>query len=142
MFKVKEFIRLDRMQGATVLSPVKDKARRRRAGLRPSLTSPARGGLPAGRSGRRDDRLTIEQRDDDCFSEPQVTQVVAAVSSVAVAWLGSNGLPVLSTPKHRCNSLRIAAATIYLGLSRPWSFKRWRRAATSGFQRIAGRAGR
>jgi hypothetical protein len=27
MFKVKEFIRLDRMQGATVLSPVKDKAR-------------------------------------------------------------------------------------------------------------------
>jgi hypothetical protein len=32
MFKVKEFIRLDRMQGATVLSPVKDTARRRRAG--------------------------------------------------------------------------------------------------------------
>ena len=27
MFKVKEFIRLDRMQGATVLSPIKDKAR-------------------------------------------------------------------------------------------------------------------
>ena len=26
MFKVKEFIRLDRMQGATVLGPVKDKA--------------------------------------------------------------------------------------------------------------------
>ena len=60
--------RLDWMQGATVLSPVKDKARRRRAGLRPSLTSPARGGLPAGRSGRRDDRLTIKQRDDSCFS--------------------------------------------------------------------------
>jgi len=34
------------MQSATVLGPVKDKARRRRAGLRPSLTSPARGGLP------------------------------------------------------------------------------------------------
>jgi hypothetical protein len=31
----------------------------------PSLTSPAR--VPAGRSGRRDDRLTIEQRDDGCF---------------------------------------------------------------------------
>ena len=32
MFKIKEFIRLDRMQGATVLSPVKDKAHRGRAG--------------------------------------------------------------------------------------------------------------
>jgi len=85
MFKVKEFIRLDRMQGATVLSPIKDKARRRRAGLRPSLTSPARGGLPVGRSGRRDDRLTIEQRDDDWFSEPRVTQAVAAASSVDLA---------------------------------------------------------
>src|SRR3954464_11460834 len=84
--------RLDLRKGATVLGPVK--ARRWRAGLRPSLTGPARGGLPVGRSGRRDDRLTIEQRDDDCFSEP-VTQVVAAVSSVDVAWSGSNGLPVL-----------------------------------------------
>ena len=129
------------MQGATVLGPVKDTARRRRAGLRPSLTSPARGGLPAGRSGRRDDRLTIEQRDDGCL-ELRVTQVVAAVLSVAEAWLGSNGLPVLSTPKHRCSSLRIAAPTICLGLSRPWSFRRWRRAATSGFQRIAARAGK
>jgi hypothetical protein len=54
-----------------VLSPVKDKARRRRAGLRPSLTSPARGGLPAGRSGRRDDRRTIEQRDDG-FSSAEI----------------------------------------------------------------------
>src|SRR3954454_23451320 len=134
--------RPDLRKGATVLSPVKDKARRRRAGLRPSLTCPARGGLPAGRSGRRDNRLTIEQRDDGCFSEPPVIQVVAAVSSVEVAWLGSNGLPVLSTPKHRCSSLRIAAPTICLGLSRPWSFKRWRRAATSGFQRIAARAGK
>jgi hypothetical protein len=107
------------MQGATVLGPVKDKAHRRRAGLRPSLTSPARGGLPAGRSGRRDDRLTIEQRDDDCFSKPRVTHVAAAVSSVDVVCSGSNGLPVLSTPKHRCSSLRIAAATICLGLSRP-----------------------
>ena len=51
-----------------MLSPVKDKARRRRAGLRPSLTSPARGGLPAGRSGRRDDWLTIEQRDESVLS--------------------------------------------------------------------------
>src|SRR5918997_2858137 len=58
---------LDLKKGATVLGPVKDKARRGRAGLRPSLTSPARGGLPVGRSGRRDDRLAIEQRDDDCF---------------------------------------------------------------------------
>src|ERR671921_110388 len=77
--------RLDLRKGATVLSPVKDKARRWRAGLRPSLISPARGGLPAGRSGRRDDRLTIEQRDDGCFSEPRAIQVVAAVSSVDVA---------------------------------------------------------
>jgi hypothetical protein len=49
----------------------------------PSLTSPAR--VPVGRSGRRDDRLTIEQRDDDCFSDPRAIQVVAAVSSVEVA---------------------------------------------------------
>src|SRR3954469_11091184 len=83
--------RLDLRKGATVLGPVKDTARRRRAGLRPSLTSPGLGGLPAGRSGRRDDRLTIEQRDDDGFSESWVTQVVAAVSSVDVAGLGSNG---------------------------------------------------
>jgi hypothetical protein len=34
--------RLDWQQGATVLSPVKDKARRWRPGLRPSVTSPAR----------------------------------------------------------------------------------------------------
>src|ERR687894_2172305 len=66
---------LDLKKGATVLGPVKDKARRGRAGLRPSLTSPARGGLPVGRSGRRDDRLTIEQRDDGCFSEPRFTHV-------------------------------------------------------------------
>src|SRR4051812_30555515 len=58
---------LDLRKDATGLGPVKDKARRRRAGLRPSLTSPARGGLPAGRSGRRDDRLIIKQRDDDGF---------------------------------------------------------------------------
>src|SRR3954462_14246666 len=133
---------LDLRKGATVLGPVKDTARRGRAGLRPSLTSPARGGLPAGRSGRRDDRLIIEQRDDGCFLESRVTQVVAAVLSVAEPWLGSNSLPVLSTPKHRCSSLRIAAPTICLGLSRPWSFRRWRRAATSGFQRSAARAGR
>src|SRR5215217_8249021 len=122
------------MQSATVLGPVKDKARRQRQGAPsargPSLTSPARGGLPAGRSGRRDDRLTIEQRDDDCFSGLRFTQVVTAVCSVDVAWSGLNGLPVLSTPKHRCSSLRIAAATICLGLSRPWSFNFWDTAAT------------
>src|SRR4051794_35668379 len=37
-----------------------------RGGLRPCLTGPVRGGLPNGRSGRRDGQLSIEHRDGSC----------------------------------------------------------------------------
>src|SRR3954447_10347884 len=37
-----------------------------RGGLRPCLTGPARGGLPAGRSGRRDGQPSVEHRDGSC----------------------------------------------------------------------------
>jgi hypothetical protein len=39
---------------------------RYRGGLRPCLTGPARGGLPSGRSGRRDGQPSIEHRDGSC----------------------------------------------------------------------------
>src|SRR3954466_6587266 len=37
-----------------------------RGGLWPCLTGPARGGLPSGRSGRRDGQPLIEHRDGSC----------------------------------------------------------------------------
>jgi hypothetical protein len=45
-----------------VLSPVKHKPLSRG----PCLTGPARGGLPSGRSGRRDGQPSIEHRDGSC----------------------------------------------------------------------------
>src|SRR5689334_302770 len=39
---------------------------RYRGGLRPCLTGPARGGLPMGRSGRRDGQPSVEHRDGSC----------------------------------------------------------------------------
>jgi len=101
-----------------------------RAGLRPSLTSIARAGLPVGRSGRRNDRCSIKLRN-----------IVAAGGQAGVAKLGSNRLPVFNTPKQRTRSLRMAATTICFGFSRPKLFRRTARAATIGLKRIAASAG-
>ncbi len=54
----------DLAYGADVLTMVKDEARCR-AGLWPSLTFAARAGLRSVRSGRRNDRFPIEQRNGD-----------------------------------------------------------------------------
>jgi len=115
---------VDLFEGAGVLTAVKDKARCRalsRAGLRPSLTSVARAGLRSVRSGRRNDRSPIEQRNED-----------VARAHAGIARAGSNRWPVFSTPKQMTKSLRMAATTICLGLRRPALFRRATRAAMAG----------
>src|SRR3954462_6366786 len=46
--------------------PARTTKSRCRGGLRPCLTGPARGGLPMGRSGRRDGQPSVEHRDGSC----------------------------------------------------------------------------
>jgi hypothetical protein len=68
-----------------------------------------------------------------------IGEVTVAQAGMAIA--GSNGMPVFNTPKHITRSLRIAATTICLGLSRPASLRRATRAAMAGLKRIADSAG-
>lgn len=62
-------------------------------------------------------------------------------AQAGLAIVGSNRLPVFSTPKHRTSSLRMAATTICLGLRRPAILRRTTRAAIAGLNRIADSAG-
>jgi len=63
------------------------------------------------------------------------------VAQQPIAIAGSKGLPVFRTPKHKTNSLRIAATTICLGLRRPRDFSRVTSATIAGLNRMADMAG-
>jgi hypothetical protein len=82
------------------------------------------------RSGRRNDRFPIEQRNRGSHR-----------AQAGMATAGSNGLPVFSTPKQSTRSLRMAATAICLGVRRPASLRRATRAATAGLNCIADSAG-
>src|SRR3954447_20776454 len=56
-----------------------------RGGLRPCLTGPARGGLPSGRSGRRDGQLSIEHRDGSCGAAFELEMAVMVVERAEIA---------------------------------------------------------
>jgi hypothetical protein len=121
---------LDLAERVDVLAAVKDKACCSHAGLRPSLTCAVRVDQRDDRSGRRNDRPPIEQRNRN---------VIKAQAGMAI--VGSNRLPVFNTPKQSTRSLRIAATTICLGLRRPALLRRATRAATAGLKRMADKAG-
>jgi len=56
-----------------------------RGGLRPCLTGPVRGGLPSGRSGRRDGQPSIEHRDGSCGKAFGLEMAVPVVERAEVA---------------------------------------------------------
>ncbi len=64
-----------------MLGPVKHKPLSRG----PCLTGPARGGLPSGRSGRRDGQPSIEHRDGSCGAAFELEMTGAVVERAEIA---------------------------------------------------------
>ncbi len=114
-----DLISVDLFEGAGVLAAVKDKALARGPAALLDLRCARR--RCSVRSGRRNDRFSIEQRNGD-----------VAGAHAGIARAGSNRLPVFNTPKQMTKSLRMAATTICLGLRRPALFRRATRAAMAG----------
>jgi hypothetical protein len=121
---VKEFF--DGLFGEASTAHMKGCWRRRRASSPRAIARPfgLRGLTPASASNR---------------GPPCDRYLDVAQQPIAIA--GSKGLPVFRTPKHKTNSLRIAATTICLGLRRPRDFSRVTSATIAGLNRMADMAG-